>query len=1431
MPRFGDTSWAMDDNTAAGSPETVTQKTIAGHELNEFAWSVLDGLPTAIVVCEATDAGLQVIYHNPCFSELIHIPDDVVAGANLVSLLEDGLDPEALAALKTPSDQLSVDVEIAPGSSTTLRLAPHTTVSNYWIASFEPHAVLNEPTRSVLESMINASHNLVVAKDLEGRYLSVNSAFAEFTGQPKEVILGLSWTQLNALRSGLPSPPAPSLSPAEEQVVRSARPAVERGVRILNANNRERVMDVTRTPVLDQNRQVKFLISVASDSTESDYWSQRYEVQTELLAQLMDAIPDPIWVCDATGALVRSNIAFKNLAGDPPRQDDFGLGFVSDQRRVREMLACDQRVISHNTEELIKDVPVREGKQQRWLDVWKVPLNIPVDDSRCVVSVGRDITQRYHAESAQRERLRSTRLVAKISSLFVSQPPERTDDQLIAALGEVAEYAGAFRCIVRELPHPDGSHQRVLEWRADGIMGGQEDTEPWKLSWLMAELEKSGYVLCPSIGQLPAAATEEAEICRREGINAFIAAPLKLHGHIRGILFVNCLRSDPPWTDNTAESIAVCADILAAAIDRADTQHRLNLASDHLREIATSIPGAIFQWEITKNQNHLNYVSEGIAVLTELDYTAVVEDPSKVLDLVDADSRRAAMRRTLLAAERLETFQMEVPVNLPRSGNRRWVKLSVSARQADSGSVLLDGLISDVTDVKQHEQALLAARNQLEGVTRSIPGMVYQARYTAQSTTPALLFASRGTKDVFGVDAQQIMRDPSLLTRMVLVEDLPGVRSSLQRAITDLTPWNHEFRIRDAAGRLKWIQAHAVPTGPDSRGGVQFNGMLMDVTDRQRTVRRLRDAEDELRDLTASMPGFVFRMDVFDHGHTRLSYVSEGVREIYAMTAEEVMAASNKTLAEMVVEEDRAIMDQAVSDALRTGTTVTLERRLVDAVGNEHWLQTLLRPQPSLDGAVSLVGVTLDVTERKQAELALAVAEQRVREVTQALPGVVFQFHCSPTGELSWRYMAGRTITGRPTGDLVDDFSLVEDQVHEDDRQRLRAAIGQAAKNLTPIEADFRVPMPDGELRWARMSADPTRIADGGALFNGFAIDITRRKQAEEALLVSEERYRAVVQDQSEIVCRLDADGCVLFINQAGSRQFGPNEQCLHKPWWELLPRISREVAQTKLMALTAISPSDSIELRTDTGEAEPVWHQWDLRAFATPEGVLKGYQAVGRDVTEVKGLERQVRGIADREQQRIGHDLHDGLGQDLTGLSLLLKGLEHGALSQAPELLADVKNAQEVLNESIATTRALAQGLSPVHLERDGLAGALEQLATNVEARHHVPIVVRHRGSRDVGVTIVTEFYRIAQEAVNNAARHANATKIDIDLDLKTGMRLTVRDDGQGIQGTTNDGMGLRIMQYRADLLGAQLSVQQGAKRGTVVICELTEQALEGNA
>jgi signal transduction histidine kinase len=145
------------------------------------------------------------------------------------------------------------------------------------------------------------------------------------------------------------------------------------------------------------------------------------------------------------------------------------------------------------------------------------------------------------------------------------------------------------------------------------------------------------------------------------------------------------------------------------------------------------------------------------------------------------------------------------------------------------------------------------------------------------------------------------------------------------------------------------------------------------------------------------------------------------------------------------------------------------------------------------------------------------------------------------------------------------------------------------------------------------------------------------------------------------------------------------------------------------------------------------------------------------QDATARRQLEREVLEVSNREQQRIGNDLHDGLGQELTGIALLLRGLENRAEREAPALSPSIEEVALLVNDAIFTARALARGLSPVTFDRGGLSLALEELARRLSAvfRIDVRCVADHTLDRGLESVNALHLYRIAQEAVTNAAQH----------------------------------------------------------------------------
>lgn len=299
------------------------------------------------------------------------------------------------------------------------------------------------------------------------------------------------------------------------------------------------------------------------------------------------------------------------------------------------------------------------------------------------------------------------------------------------------------------------------------------------------------------------------------------------------------------------------------------------------------------------------------------------------------------------------------------------------------------------------------------------------------------------------------------------------------------------------------------------------------------------------------------------------------------------------------------------------------------------------------------------------------------------------------------------------------------------------------------------------------------------------------------------------------IAGRLDAAGTVREVEGAGLDRFG-------------IP--AREVVGVRLaVAFPDLVPRFEAALAGGT-----VNFHWEgtiqgelchLEVFFFPADRPAEVFFFVRDLTENKKLEREVLAISEAEQQRIGADLHDGLGQHLTGIACLATALANRfRASDGPER-AEADQIARLVQEAISQTRSLARGLSPVQVEHYGLQSALESLVYEVERLHRIEC----RFERDAALPIydhavAVNLYRIAQEAINNALKHGGASRITVGLrlDARSGV-LRVEDNGKGFApGRGKKGsLGLRIMGYRASVIGGTLEVSSKPREGTVIQCQ----------
>lgn len=302
--------------------------------------------------------------------------------------------------------------------------------------------------------------------------------------------------------------------------------------------------------------------------------------------------------------------------------------------------------------------------------------------------------------------------------------------------------------------------------------------------------------------------------------------------------------------------------------------------------------------------------------------------------------------------------------------------------------------------------------------------------------------------------------------------------------------------------------------------------------------------------------------------------------------------------------------------------------------------------------------------------------------------------------------------------------------------------------------------------------------------------------------------------------CLISLDGRFQRVNPAWERLSGwTSEDLFARPFLDLIHPDDRAAAAVAISGLADAGAQGAFEARCRGKDGADRRLEW--RAIRWPG--RRVICATAREVDGQQRLERALIEASDREKERVGRELHDGLCQNLAGIAALSATLARklAAHDDPAQAAAEIT---ALLQQAIGDARDLARGLNPVGLAKIGLAAALEILAANVEALHPIACVfASDRRCPRLDPSVEAHLYRIAQEAVNNAVAHGRGKRIAICLRVRDGKAsLTIRDNGVGIpEGpVAGEGIGLRSIEYRARMIGASLRVERLAPRGTAIIC-----------
>ena len=741
-----------------------------------------------------------------------------------------------------------------------------------------------------------------------------------------------------------------------------------------------------------------------------------------------------------------------------------------------------------------------------------------------------------------------------------------------------------------------------------------------------------------------------------------------------------------------------------------------------------------------------------------------------------------------------------------------------------AGGDRFGALFIDITERKQAEQALHASQDRLNRAEE----IAHLGSWELDLAHDRLTWSDEVYR-LFGLRPQEFGATYEAFLESVHPEDRAAVDAAYRGSLREgRDGYEIEHRVvRKGTGEIRVVHEKCQHVRDASGKIIRSVGMVLDITDRKR-------AEAEIGSL-ARFP---------EENPNPVMRAAAGGELLYAnrpaMSLLETMGwRKGGRLPEALARPLGRVLKAGVSQEVefRTSSGRVYAFTLSSSTG---------------EGRVNLYG--RDRTKRKEAEEALARArdelEHRVRERTAELNSTLDDLQAEVRQRIATEgklresnellesmfanihlcvaYMDGEfnlirvndayaAAAGHEPEFFVDKnhFALYP---HEENEAICRRAV-RRGETVTFTEKPFEYPdQPERGITYWDWTLRPV-TEDGrviGVLLS--MLDVTERVLARAAVETERKRLFSVLNLVPGYVALKDRAHQICFANHGYLELFGEPSG---RSCYEVQFGRSQPCDNCRMPRVLDSGRQEDWEWTHPNGQTYHVW----VFPFTDTDGTPLMMQ-LGLNVTDRKRLESMVAEASEAERRRVGRDLHDTLGQSLTGLGYLVGGLSEKLAATSPQDTAVAKQIIETVKEAVGQVRALSRGLDPIGLEADGLANALGELACTFRATSGVSCEFRCDCPVSLEAFTATHLYRIAQEALTNAARHAHAKHVVVSLtEGVESLSLRLEDDGIGIAAGArdNEGMGLRVMRYRAGAIGATLAVSPGRNAGTVVTCTLS--------
>ncbi len=600
-------------------------------------------------------------------------------------------------------------------------------------------------------------------------------------------------------------------------------------------------------------------------------------------------------------------------------------------------------------------------------------------------------------------------------------------------------------------------------------------------------------------------------------------------------------------------------------------------------------------------------------------------------------------------------------------------------------------LFLNITERKRAEEALREGEERYRHLVEDINETIYEVDGTGRIT-----YISPVAEEAGDYRLSQIAGRP--FADFIHPDDLPRVRESVEGWLRgDAKPI--EFRLLSESGEARWHRSHGRPIVKEGRAdGVR--GVLTDINEQRQVEEALHAIKRRLQYLVSASPAVIYSSE--PSGDYAATFISENVSSQLGYEAREFVQ-DPRFWADHIHPEDASRVFADLPRVFASGCHVH-EYRFLHKDGTYRWMRDELRLVRDKDGSpVEIVGYWVDITERKQAEVALRDSEERYRTLVEAAPDVIYSL--STDGTVASLNSAFESISGWSRDEWIG--KSFAGFIHPDDLPAAMEDFRLVMQGEVPPTGEYRILAKSGHYRTVETMPRPL-FADGKVVGTfGIARDITERRQAEEALRVSEERYRELVELSPDATV-VHGEEKILFVNSAGVQLFGAacHDQIVGRPIWDFVhPDNLKAVRKRMQGARSRRRKVDLVEEKLIRLDGQVI----DVEMAAIPVTYQNGRarQVILRDITERKRIEDALQSARDELESRVERRMQKGTAygltfREMTVLHLMADGKSDKEIGSvlgistftAQKHVENIRTKMGASSRTNASVRAVREGL-----------------------------------------------------------------------------------------------------------------------------------------